>query len=277
MPDFGLARAYAEGRQTQAGTVTGTVQYLAPEQIRGEPADLAATCTRSASSATSCSPGSSRSPARPRCRSRTSTCRGGCRCPARPSTRSRPSSTGSWRAPPTATEKMRPESALAMHHDLDAIAPSLPLRGHWVDRRRRARGHAFNGRRHDDRRRRARRRGGDPRARDHHRHDREGGAGYPPSVASAPGHRRPRGRARRLGLGGVDVSDPHRADVPALAGVGGRGARSALRPRLRGRDRRRAVLFASRGGSRDPCSRSPEPRWSRARRSRSCPRSARRR
>jgi serine/threonine-protein kinase len=37
--DFGLARAYAEGRQTEAGTVTGTVQYLAPEQIRGEPAD----------------------------------------------------------------------------------------------------------------------------------------------------------------------------------------------------------------------------------------------
>ncbi|MGZ8631667.1 MAG: Stk1 family PASTA domain-containing Ser/Thr kinase [Actinomycetota bacterium] len=37
--DFGLARAYAEGRQTQAGTVTGTVQYLAPEQICGEPAD----------------------------------------------------------------------------------------------------------------------------------------------------------------------------------------------------------------------------------------------
>ncbi len=37
--DFGLARAYADGRQTQAGTVTGTVQYLAPEQIRGEPSD----------------------------------------------------------------------------------------------------------------------------------------------------------------------------------------------------------------------------------------------
>ena len=33
--DFGLARAYADGRQTQAGSVTGTVQYLAPEQIRG--------------------------------------------------------------------------------------------------------------------------------------------------------------------------------------------------------------------------------------------------
>jgi eukaryotic-like serine/threonine-protein kinase len=37
--DFGLARAYADGRVTQVGAVTGTVQYLAPEQIRGEPAD----------------------------------------------------------------------------------------------------------------------------------------------------------------------------------------------------------------------------------------------
>ena len=37
--DFGLARAYADGKATQAGGVQGTVQYLAPEQIRGEPAD----------------------------------------------------------------------------------------------------------------------------------------------------------------------------------------------------------------------------------------------
>jgi beta-lactam-binding protein with PASTA domain len=38
--DFGLARALAESRVTAApGTVTGTVQYLAPEQIEGEPAD----------------------------------------------------------------------------------------------------------------------------------------------------------------------------------------------------------------------------------------------
>jgi beta-lactam-binding protein with PASTA domain len=38
--DFGLARAFADSNVSQAeGTVTGTVQYLAPEQIQGEPAD----------------------------------------------------------------------------------------------------------------------------------------------------------------------------------------------------------------------------------------------
>jgi eukaryotic-like serine/threonine-protein kinase len=38
--DFGLARALAESRVTQSpGTVTGTVQYLAPEQIEGHLAD----------------------------------------------------------------------------------------------------------------------------------------------------------------------------------------------------------------------------------------------
>jgi hypothetical protein len=37
--DFGLARALADAQVTEAGTVTGTVQYLAPEQLQGEPAD----------------------------------------------------------------------------------------------------------------------------------------------------------------------------------------------------------------------------------------------
>ncbi len=38
--DFGLARAFADATISQAeGTVTGTVQYLAPEQVQGDPAD----------------------------------------------------------------------------------------------------------------------------------------------------------------------------------------------------------------------------------------------
>ncbi|MEP7059130.1 MAG: Stk1 family PASTA domain-containing Ser/Thr kinase [Actinomycetota bacterium] len=39
LTDLGLARAYADSTATHAGTVVGTVQYLSPEQIRGEPSD----------------------------------------------------------------------------------------------------------------------------------------------------------------------------------------------------------------------------------------------
>jgi serine/threonine-protein kinase len=39
LTDLGLARAFADARSTRAGQVSGTVQYLSPEQIRGEPAD----------------------------------------------------------------------------------------------------------------------------------------------------------------------------------------------------------------------------------------------
>lgn len=37
--DFGVARALAESRATQAGVVLGTASYLAPEQVEGKPGD----------------------------------------------------------------------------------------------------------------------------------------------------------------------------------------------------------------------------------------------
>jgi beta-lactam-binding protein with PASTA domain len=124
--DFGLARAYAEGRQTQAGTVTGTVQYLAPEQIRGEPADprsdlyslgivsyelltgkLPFTGETAMSIAYKHLSGRVPMPSA-----------------AVPSI---PAELDGFVSSATDRDReMRPESALAMHRDLDAIAPSLP-------------------------------------------------------------------------------------------------------------------------------------------------------
>ena len=47
--DFGLARAYADGKATQAGGVQGTVQYLSPNRSAASRPTRARTCTRSAS------------------------------------------------------------------------------------------------------------------------------------------------------------------------------------------------------------------------------------
>ncbi|MGZ8581994.1 MAG: Stk1 family PASTA domain-containing Ser/Thr kinase [Actinomycetota bacterium] len=124
--DFGLARAYAEGRQTQAGTVTGTVQYLAPEQIRGEPADPRSdlyslgivsyellTGKLPFTGETAMSIAYKHLSGRVPMPSAT--------LPSIP-----PELDGFVASATDRDREMRPESALAMHRDLEAIAPSLP-------------------------------------------------------------------------------------------------------------------------------------------------------
>ena len=124
--DFGLARAYAEGRQTQAGTVTGTVQYLAPEQIRGEPADprsdLYSLGIVSYELLTGRLPFTGETAMSIAYKHLSG------RVPVPSATvRSVPTELDGFVASATDRDReMRPESALAMHRDLDAIAPSLP-------------------------------------------------------------------------------------------------------------------------------------------------------
>ena len=124
--DFGLARAYAEGRQTQAGTVTGTVQYLAPEQIRGEPADprsdLYSLGIVSYELLTGKLPFTGETAMSIAYKHLSG------RVPVPSATvHSVPTELDGFVASATDRDReMRPESALAMHRDLDAIAPSLP-------------------------------------------------------------------------------------------------------------------------------------------------------
>ena len=124
--DFGLARAYAEGRQTQAGTVTGTVQYLAPEQIRGEPADprsdLYSLGIVSYELLTGKLPFTGETAMSIAYKHLSG------RVPMPSATvPSIPAELDGFVASATDRDReMRPESAIAMRRDLEAIAPSLP-------------------------------------------------------------------------------------------------------------------------------------------------------
>lgn len=64
LTDFGLAKGRAYTVLTKPGQVMGTLDYLAPEMLRGADATPASDCTRSAVSPSSASPAELRSPIR---------------------------------------------------------------------------------------------------------------------------------------------------------------------------------------------------------------------
>ena len=74
LTDFGITKQLG-GASTDTGRLVGTLDYLAPEQIRGDPVDAAPTATRSPACSTSAWPGSLRSGATPRRRRCGRTCR----------------------------------------------------------------------------------------------------------------------------------------------------------------------------------------------------------
>ncbi len=125
--DFGLARAYAEGRQTQAGTVTGTVQYLAPEQIRGEPADPRSDLYSLGIVSYELLTGKLPFTGETAMSIAYKHLSGRVPMPSAAVPAISPELDGFVASATDRDREMRPESALEMRRDLEAIAPSLPV------------------------------------------------------------------------------------------------------------------------------------------------------
>jgi serine/threonine-protein kinase len=125
LTDLGLARAFADARATHAGAVTGTVQYLAPEQIRGEPADprsdLYSLGIVTYELLTGRLPFEGETPMAIAYKHLSDA------VPAPSTSVDLPPELDAFVAAAVDKDReMRPESAAVMRHDLEAIVPSLP-------------------------------------------------------------------------------------------------------------------------------------------------------